>query len=373
MARLPFTEYFEFPLLLFWHVRRPVQGGFEKATVLYEWSLSEAISTCIRSASPRASISEDITEDAGAEKASRSPPFPAVTGIAAWDSALLQDYHSRLQADKKRIADKAAADTFSEGVAGEVTQLSTGGGVGATVAAAAAAAVAAATPSDVAPAPYDDDDDRPFFEETNTTSTTVGSEASPQDCESGHEGNQQPRSVSNVVHGLAHNVLQDEEECSRPARSDNQQEHSAGDERQREDRLEDEESPLPLVRPAAANNPSRCRGEKRRRLPRGLHGALELVTRCLRTDGFNAKAYSLRAELEARLGRRDRAIADYKAAASLEVGDPRSRINMVGSDPTGNFLAPSYGSPLLSKNVGSVFGYWFNEQLEGGKSVECFS
>ncbi|CAN0516496.1 unnamed protein product, partial [Ectocarpus sp. 12 AP-2014] len=169
---------------------------------------------------------------------------------------------------------------------------------------------------------------RPFFEEADTTSTNVGSEASPQDCESGHDGNQQPRSVGNVVHGLADNVLQDEGECPQPARSDNQQEHPAGDERQRGGRLEDEESPLPLVRTAAANKPSRCRGGKRRRLPRGLNGALELVTRCLRTDGFNAKAYSLRAELEARLGRRDRAIADYKAAASLEVGDPRSRINM---------------------------------------------
>lgn len=330
MARFHFIECFESPALLFRHVHRSFQGGVEKATVLYEWSLSEAISTCIRSAGPRASISEDSAEDAGAEKASRGPPFPAVTGIAAWDSALLQDYHRRVQAEKKRIADKAAADTYSEEAAGEVAHLSTSGSIGATLATAAVAAVAAATPPGDAPSP--DDDDRPSFEEADTTSTNVGSEASPQDCESGDDGNEQPRSVSNFVQGLAYNVLQDEGEVSQPAGSDNQQEHRAGDERQREDRLEDEESPLPLVRTAAANNPSRCRGVKRRRLPRGLNTALELVTRCLRTDGFNAKAYSLRAELEARLGRRDRAIADYKSAASLEVGDPRSRINMVGTD-----------------------------------------
>ncbi|CAB1115628.1 unnamed protein product [Ectocarpus sp. CCAP 1310/34] len=281
-------------------------------------------------------------EDTAADKVSRRPSFPAVTGIAAWDSALQQDYHSRLQAEKKRIADKAEADSFSEEATGEVAHLSTSGGIGASVAAApsaapAVAAVAAATHPGDAPAPDDDDDDdddddRPFFEKADTTSTNVGSEASPQDCESGHDGNQQPRSASNVVHGLADNVIQDEGECPQPARSDNQQEHRAGDKGLREGRLEDEESPLPLVRTAAANNPSRCRGVKRQRLPRGLNGALELVSRCLGTDGFNAKAYSLRAELEARLGRRDRAIADYKAAASLEVGDPRSRINMVGTD-----------------------------------------
>lgn len=62
----------------------------------------------------------------------------------------------------------------------------------------------------------------------------------------------------------------------------------------------------------------------------GLDKAIELTSRCLLADGFNAKAYTLRAEMEARLGRKDRAITDFQAAALLETGDPRSRINQVG-------------------------------------------
>lgn len=62
---------------------------------------------------------------------------------------------------------------------------------------------------------------------------------------------------------------------------------------------------------------------------RGLDRALELATRCLRADGFHTKAYALRAELEARRGRKDRAIADLKAAASLDSGNSWTRINLV--------------------------------------------
>lgn len=61
----------------------------------------------------------------------------------------------------------------------------------------------------------------------------------------------------------------------------------------------------------------------------GFEKALELATLCVKVDGFNSKAYALRGELQARLGRRDRAIADYEAAALLERTDPRPRINQV--------------------------------------------
>lgn len=80
----------------------------------------------------------------------------------------------------------------------------------------------------------------------------------------------------------------------------------------------------------------RSRFSTRRRLsPRrqsgwsGFEKALELATLCVNVDGFNSKAYALRGELQARLGRRDRAIADYEAAALLERTDPRPRINQV--------------------------------------------
>lgn len=65
--------------------------------------------------------------------------------------------------------------------------------------------------------------------------------------------------------------------------------------------------------------------------PSGLEKALKLATRCIDADGFHSKAYALRGELQARLGRKDRAIADYEAAALLERTDPRSQINQVYS------------------------------------------
>lgn len=61
----------------------------------------------------------------------------------------------------------------------------------------------------------------------------------------------------------------------------------------------------------------------------GLEKALDLATRCLQEDESHAKAYALRAEMEGLLGKRERAIADFEAAAMLDVGDPRPRINQV--------------------------------------------
>lgn len=72
-----------------------------------------------------------------------------------------------------------------------------------------------------------------------------------------------------------------------------------------------------------SNTPYACKSGR-------LTRALELATCCLRADGFNARAYALRAEIEARLGRRDRAIADYEAAAEMESGNPWPKVNQVG-------------------------------------------
>lgn len=81
-------------------------------------------------------------------------------------------------------------------------------------------------------------------------------------------------------------------------------------------------------RPSSPTNAASRRRRQRGR--RGVEKALKLVTRCLQMDALNAKAYALRAELEARLGRRDRAITDFRAAASLEHAGSRSKINQVG-------------------------------------------
>lgn len=82
--------------------------------------------------------------------------------------------------------------------------------------------------------------------------------------------------------------------------------------------------------PSSPTNEARARRRHRQRGGRGMEKSLKLVTRCLQRDALNANAYALRAELEARLGRRDRAITDFKAAASLEHGGSRSKVNKVG-------------------------------------------
>lgn len=66
---------------------------------------------------------------------------------------------------------------------------------------------------------------------------------------------------------------------------------------------------------------------------RGLERALKLATRCLEVDGSHADAYMLRAEIELRLGRKDRSVVDFEAAALLSVGDPRLRVNQVMEHP----------------------------------------
>ena len=81
---------------------------------------------------------------------------------------------------------------------------------------------------------------------------------------------------------------------------------------------------------SSPTNQARAYRRRRQRGWRGAERALKLVTRCLRMDSLNVNAYALRAELEARLGRRDRAITDFGAAASLEHAGSRSKINQVG-------------------------------------------
>lgn len=68
---------------------------------------------------------------------------------------------------------------------------------------------------------------------------------------------------------------------------------------------------------------------KRQRVWKGLESARDFLNRCLDVDGAHAKAYALRAEIEGRLGGRERAIADFEAAAVINIGDIGPRINQV--------------------------------------------
>lgn len=387
-------------------VPHSLQGGFEQASVLFEWSLSEAISTCMRLAGSRASEVEYNTDR---DVTVTGPPLPAITGIAAWDSALLQNYQRRRRAEQVAAAAAVAAEKAAAAEASEISGedaasaagaspstvhrgakschddvsfnsfAAKGGGKGAETSmvtslqllgAAAASATAAAGVTTcatttgvplVACAHSDEKDDGNDAGSESTDSTSArssragSSDIGQEDHDSAPECDSQDGDLDSLEHGSGHEV--DEDACQRSMTGTNEQQvqhdklddvgqGSPGDqdpdeqplpdiEAQCAELLEEGETPPEGRKPPVVTGSSKVappRSRRRVKRLRGFHGALELATRCLRKDGFSAKAYGLRAELEARLGRRDRAIADYSAAASLEVGDPRPRINMVRKD-----------------------------------------
>lgn len=326
----------------------------------------------MRSAGSRSS---EVGDNRDGNVTANGPPLPAITGIAAWDSALLQEYHRRKRAEKAAAAAAAAAEAAEAAEASElwgedvapvaeaspstppgvgrrepetssVTSLQAPGAASAAAATAATASTTVVCPQ-VAGAYYEeksDGNDATASDGTDSTSTSSS--------DSGHEGydpaqEQDPQDgdLDSLEPGPGHEV-DGTRQHSMPKTDDGEEQDSQGDqgpdeqdlldfEPQRMGSLGEGESPREGRKPAVVSGRSkRSPRRPRRRATKltGLHGALELATRCLRKDGFNAKAYGLRAELEARLGRRDRAIADYRAAASLNVGDPRPRMNMVCKD-----------------------------------------
>lgn len=391
---------------------------------------------------------EGITATATDRTSSSSaPPVPAITGIAAWDSALLQEYRRRQRAEKQRAADEAAAAAAAEREGDEwfecsgedtstaaVVWRSNGRGAvvapafstptgerrcqygangrgraaetsvaatlpppavaSATTATATAPAIATATATTIA-APAiaaatlshnaataceklskasdentagESTEDSTCTDDSTTDSGSTSDDSGDYDHDSAYGDGQaghrlhRPRSLDMQEHGVErvqgdgkhrqHSPKTDERQVvadmpgdSGVGEQDSQNhqdtDHETRDlseiqERQRAENLGEREPAREEIvrsqRTGAPNIPRLPRRRRKRKL-RGYELALELATRCLRKDGFNAKAYCLRAELEARLGRRDRTMADYGAAASLEVGDPRPRINMVCEHP----------------------------------------
>lgn len=372
------------------------QGGFEQASVLFEWSLSETISTCIRSAGARSSEAE---EKPGDNVPVIGPPLPTITGIAAWDSALLEDYHRRKRALRLAAAAAAAEAAAAEAAACEFAdedaavvaeelpstpqvaqnrcdevgdskrfavvvargaEASTGRTIVVPGADSAAAAIPTAAARHQVAGAYseetDDDSDATASESVDSMSTfcnmTGSSDSEHEGCDSAQEQDGQGGSLDGPERGAGHEV-DGEGQHSVPRTNEQPPAYDkvgGGEQGWPSDQGPDEKYLLDCYEPhrvgSSEEGQSPSEGEKPSGMPgrskssplysrkrtrklKGLHGALELATRSLRKDGFNAKAYGLRAELEARLGRRDRAIADFKAAASLEVGDPRPRINMV--------------------------------------------
>ncbi len=377
--------------------------------MLFEWSLSVAISTGLRTAGLLSNEQEEGTGGGGVAAvigqapSPSPPPVPVITGIAAWDSALLLEYHRRKKRAEKTAeavaAAAAAAAAEAAAAAGEdeepaagwsndgiasapvstgeahpggcvdhgngAREIGGGGTEGSPVkalllptASTAATAVAAAT-ADSADGPHaaapscdkiGDGDESTASESTDETSIgsrlTGSSNCEEEDLDSSQSG-QDSRTANREQEGESRQDLPDVDDQG-PV--DNvpgagSERGSQGSQGEYSEQLAQELQQLNMEtlsegeksthekseRPTMTGGPdgSRPRHHQRKRKLSGFEGALELATRCLRKDGFNAKAYNLRAELETRLGRRDRAIADYRAAASLEVGDPRPRINMV--------------------------------------------
>lgn len=310
----------------------------------------------MRSAGSRAS---EVEEKSDGNITVIGPPLPAVTGIAAWDSALLEDYHRRKRAQQLAAAAAKAAAAEASGFPGE----------DAATASTATAATAAVCPQIDGTFCEENNDDDGATSSESVGSTSTFSSGMAGSSDSGHEGDDsaqaqggQDAGLDSLDHGSdlevdggrersiqettneqqpAHDSLLGGGELGLPIDQDPEEQHLRDSASNRAELLEEGEPPS-QERPSGGGKPLGVPGERsknppphprrRKRKLRGLHGAMELATRCLRKDGFNAKAYGLRAELEARLGRRDRAIADFRAAASLEVGDSRPRINMVCKD-----------------------------------------
>ena len=364
----------------------------------------------MRLAGSRASEAEDKSDG---KVTVIGPPLPAVTGIAAWDSALLEDYQRRKRAQQLAAAAAVvAAAAEAAAAAGEdesfefldedfasVAEVSPSAPRGAhngcdkvddntpgtkagrtkipgtpmmttpkVPGAAPAAAAATTTTAATATTAVCPQVAETFREENNDGGDATSSESVDSisifsgmtGCsDSGHEDYDSAQEQGDQDAGLDHGS-ELEVECRRersvqetngqqpaqdglggggigsPADDGPEEQHPRDSGSERAHSSDEGEKPpskgrKPPAEPGASKS-SPPHSRRRARKLSGLHGALELATRCLRKDGFNAKAYSLRAELEARLGRRDRAIADFRAAASLEVGDPRPRINMVRAD-----------------------------------------
>lgn len=401
-----------------------MQGDLAQASVLYEWSLAEAISTCMPSAGSSTGGLEVNAEgpNPGADGIILAPVpiLPAMTGIAAWDSALLQDYERRVRAREAAAAAAAAAapdddddDTVeaeanqksieeaiglsgedspsaiawgSEGTApkplsadgkatssdttddvvgnkgvgqGSATASHGGGGGGSSCAVESVVEAGAGTDVGAGAGAVsrngnsDDHDDTVMVSgPMDTASSSASSGASDDDLGSRYDGQElrdggngngtseheanddclqylredvawrQPDSELGGGDGDLLLILDSNSHCRNPAVDEQGGVGTLGD-----GESISEGMVMPMT--TGARERSRPRRRTRKRKPRGFDRALDLITRCIRKDRFNAKAYNLRAELQLYLGWRDRAIGDYRAAASLEVGNSRARMNMV--------------------------------------------
>lgn len=273
--------------------------------------MSEAISTCIRSSSRESDDDSDNNDDDGAPRGPLSRP-----DSSGWDPALFDQYS--LRTSTSRNSTETPSPAASEAVRVVAEEPSRVGGGNDTFGC-----------SDGSPGQHNDERvessvaaaprTRAVSSDGGAGKTALAAPPSPSlgRNEEMKESATKPRGVSSVFDGVADSKRQ---QGGQPPRDGPTVKQGANDR---------ESTPF-RDRPSSPTNEARARRRRRQRGGRGMEKSLKLVTRCLQRDALNAKAYALRAELEARLGRRDRAITDFKAAAALEHGGSRSKVNQVG-------------------------------------------
>lgn len=302
----------------------------QKAPELYEYALLTAISACIR-AGPR-NGSFDASNLAGCKQtSSMAMPRETIkkTGIAPWDAAILDDAQRMAREDEARMheANKdAGTATVEDG--DSPTLASTRGAEG---------RVGGEVLRGKMEVDADSRGDSGRRGRDRALDTAIvrelGSDGSKDTVEGHTRGSShEPVAHDAVPHSDRHSakVRADKSEGAHVENGDRLLEVSQSDTPLRGEARNASKLSLPVLARLQQVG-SACKPTRRpeHRGSRVLERALKLATRCLEIDGAHADAYMLRAEIELRLGRKDRSIVDFEAAALLSVGDPRLRINQV--------------------------------------------
>lgn len=227
----------------------------------------------------------------------------ARTGIAAWDSALAEEYRRCLASEKQEKNGGEAADV--EAGIWELSRSSANG--------------------DPSPCIQGSDTEAPWRKRSSAASSVTLATGDDR-CEDTAYSTASSASSLTLLKKNDNARREDTDGSSTSSDEDEGKEQNEVTRNEKRPGLALESRSSSQELEPSLGKESETRGY---RCSSGLESALKLVTRCLRVDGFHVKAYALRAELETRLGQRDRAIADYEAAASIESGDQRPRINQV--------------------------------------------
>lgn len=310
------------PALQFFAIKTN-QDGTDDARVLYEWCLSEAIAACMRcgSGSPSNRKGKDAEDTSGGDEqedegknsdnVAQTPTevlSVVKTGIAAWDAAISDEAKSIAKKDRAEAVAAARKEKVHKPTAAANAGVVLYGD--SVVERKSVEKTDNASPGQGITAAFRTDE----HDQTRKRGSPTGDCKSPTEERKGeNEGSVRGDSEDEMSAQGVKETTEDRNDLPRERKQPNTGKDAAGS-------LSVGQSRVSMRRPLS---PHRRSGSS------GFEKALRLATQCVSVDAFNSNAYALRGELQARLGRRDRAIADYEAAALLERADPRPRINQV--------------------------------------------